>query len=155
MPAKDFQNFMEAFIDFYNKSLKLSPNQIKAAEKRGSGKFSDNKEENDYKYADVDESGLVFFNSKSGLEMAWGVNSAFPLPHNPYFNQSESDENTMFLLASKVMSTELVMYCIEECGSKLTFFTGNPGKDYLRDIDFLLRFWKKEEYYTRPAVTLV
>lgn len=155
MPAQDFQDFTEGFIDYYNKSLKLNTNQIEALGKRGSGEFSENEEENDSNYADVDEPGLVFFNPKSGLEMAWGISSAFPLPHNPYFDQSESDENTMFLLVSKEMSKELAMYCIAECGSKLTFFTEKPGKDYLGDIDFLLRFWKREEYYTQPAVTLV
>ncbi len=156
MPVKDFQDFTESFIDYYNRSLKLSPDQIEASKKRSMDmdEFSENKE-NDNNYADVDEPGLVFFNPKSGLEMAWGINSAFPLPHNPYFEQSESDEHVMFLLVSKEMSTELVMYCIAECGSKFTFFTEKPGKDYLGDIDFLLRFWKREEYYTRPAVTLV
>lgn len=155
MPVKDFQKFSEDFIDYYNKTVKLDTNLIEDATKTREEKLSDYEEENDDKYTDIEEFGLIFFNLNSGLEMAWGVNSAFPLPHNPYFDQNESDDNTLGLMTSKDISTELAMYRIAECGSKLTFFTEKPGKDYLRDIDFLLRFWKKDWYHTQPAVTLV
>jgi hypothetical protein len=45
------------------------------------------------------------------------------------------------------------MYCIDNCKSKLPFFKDGDGKSYLKDIDFLLRFWKKENYHTKPAIT--
>ncbi|MEX2565103.1 MAG: DUF3843 family protein [Cyclobacteriaceae bacterium] len=155
LPVKDFRDFSNAFIDRYNKYLKDKSKQTDASEQREGEEFSKQEEKIDDNFDNVDEPGLVFFNPKGGLEMAWGVTSAFPLPHNPYYDQKESDENTLYLLVSRDISTELAMYCIEQCGSKLTFFTEKPGKDYLEDIDFLLRFWKKEEYYTQAAVTLV
>lgn len=152
MPVKDFQAFSKGFIDYYN--MKVRPNRPVASGNRMGQDFLKDEEIIDRNLAEIDEPGLVFFNPKGGVEMAWGVNSAFPLPHNSYFVPSESDENTLYLLVSKDISTELALYCIKECGSDLNFFAENPGKGYLRDIDFLLRFWKKEAYYTQPAITL-
>jgi hypothetical protein len=53
------------------------------------------------------------------------------------------------------ISTELAMYCINNCKKNLPFFSEGGGKKYLNDIDFLLRFWKKESYHSKPSVTLV
>ena len=51
------------------------------------------------------------------------------------------------------LSKELVMYCIDNCKSKLSFFTKGVGKKYIEDIDFLLRFWKMDNYHTIPSIT--
>ncbi len=37
--------------------------------------------------------------------------------------------------------------------SELPFFKKPEGKKILEDIDFLLRFWKKENYFSKPAIT--
>jgi hypothetical protein len=95
----------------------------------------------------------VFFNPKSGLEIALAVNCAFPLPNNPFFNVEDSEEDIMFLLISDEMSTELAMFCIDNCKNNLPFFKEGVGKRYLDDIDFLLRFWKKDNYLAKPSIT--
>jgi hypothetical protein len=59
----------------------------------------------------------------------------------------------MHLLVSEELSTELVMYCVENCREKLPFFNQFPGKHYLEDIDFLLRFWKRGGYHSKPQIT--
>jgi len=87
------------------------------------------------------------------VEVALNVNSAFPLPSNPYFNKEDSQEHLMNLLMNKSLSTELVMYCIDNCKTKLPFFNEDIGKKYLEDIDFLLRFWKRDNYHTKPSIT--
>jgi hypothetical protein len=51
------------------------------------------------------------------------------------------------------ISPEIVFFCIENCKEKLPFLNSDLGKKYLDDIDFLLRFWKKENYHTKPAIT--
>ena len=104
-------------------------------------------------YSEVSESGLVFFNPKSGVEIALAVNSAFPLTNNPFFNINESEDDIMFLLMSDEMSTELALYSIENCKSDLTFYKDGIGKTYIKDIDFLLRFWKKNNYFAKPSIT--
>lgn len=72
---------------------------------------------------------------------------------NPYFKEEDSEEHVMRLLMDESLSTELVMYCIDNCKTKLSFFPKGVGKKYLEDIDFLLRFWKKENYHTIPSIT--
>ncbi|MEN9445470.1 MAG: hypothetical protein RIS47_2361, partial [Bacteroidota bacterium] len=86
-------------------------------------------------------------------EIALAVNSAFPMPSNPYFKEEDSEEHVMLILMDESLSTELVMYCIDNCKTKLPFFTEGVGRKYLEDIDFLLRFWKKDNYQTIPSIT--
>lgn len=54
---------------------------------------------------------------------------------------------------SEEMSTELAMYCIDNCKTSLSFFKEGINKKYLDDIDFLLRFWKRENYHSKPSIT--
>ena len=104
---------------------------------------------------DVSESGLVFFNPKSGVEVALGVNSAFPFPENRFFDFEESDEHIMRLLLDESMATELVMFCIDSSKDELPFFTDGQGVFLLDDIDFLLRFWKRRHYHSKPSVSYI
>ena len=59
----------------------------------------------------------------------------------------------MFLIASDDLSKELAMFCIENCKNDLPFFTEQEGRIYLEDIDFLMRFWKENNYYAKPSIT--
>ena len=59
----------------------------------------------------------------------------------------------MRLLFREELSTELAMYCINNCKTDLPFFKEGEGKKLLNDIDFLLRFWKKNDYHTAPTIT--
>jgi hypothetical protein len=95
----------------------------------------------------------VFFNPQSGAEVALAVNSAFPDKNNPFFNSNESEDHIMRLLLAEELSKELVMYCIDNYKSALPFFNEYEGEMYLKDIDFLLRFWKKNNYHAKPSVT--
>ncbi|MBW6537392.1 MAG: hypothetical protein K0B11_20460 [Mariniphaga sp.] len=109
-------------------------------------------------FADVNleekaETALVFFNPNSGIEIGLGLNNAFPLAHNPFFDEKGSEEDVLHLMVSDELSKEPVMYCVENCSSKLPFFNRFPGKLYLEDIDFLLRFWKRGAYHSKPQIT--
>jgi len=61
----------------------------------------------------------------------------------------------MRLLMDPGISTEIVLFCINHCKKKLTILKTSPLKEYLKDIDFLLRFWKKDNYHTTPAITFI
>ncbi|NEW79785.1 MAG: DUF3843 family protein [Gelidibacter sp.] len=153
IPSNKIDEFFKAYIDFFNNSLNLSAKEIREAQKRSrkDGFFGiEDKPEN---YSEVSETGLVFFNPKSGVEIALAVNSAFPLPNNPYFEEEFSEDHIIQLLMNESFSIELSMYCIDNCKKKLPFFNKGVGKMYLDDIDFLLRFWKKNNYHTKPALT--
>jgi len=153
MASEKIEDFVRNYTEFFNNSLNLSTKEKTETKQRTrkDGFFGGEDELIDY--SKVSETGLVFFNPKSGVELAFAVNSAFPLPNNPFFEFEYSEDNIMSLLASEVMSTELAMYCIDNCKIKLPFFNKGVGKVYLEDIDFLLRFWKKENYYSKPSIT--
>jgi len=154
MPSNRIDEFIRKYTEFFNQSLNLTKKEREEAKKRAQkdGFFGtdDNKTKN---YSEVSETGLVFFNPKSGVEIALAVNSAFPLSENKYFKIEDSIEHIMRLFFAEELSTELAIYCIDNCKTKLPFFRKGEGRSLLDDIDFLLRFWKKNNYHTVPTIT--
>ena len=152
LKTSEIDKFNADFVEFYNKSLNLSDKQIKAASDKAKkdGLFI---KDSTIDFSDHGENGLVFFNPKSGCEIAFDVNSSFPLPNNPFYNDAENEEHVLHVLINEDISKELALFCIEHCKNKLPFFKKDPGKAYLEDIDFLLRFWKKSNYHTQPSIT--
>jgi len=153
MPSEKVDTFTRNYMEYFNASLKLSPKEQKAAKQRARDEGFFDTEDEPRNFEEISETALVFFNPKSGVEIAFAINSAFPLPNNPYFEEAESEEHILRLLMDESISVELAMYCIEKCKSKLPFFKEGVGKSYLKDIDFLLRFWKKDSYQTVPSIT--
>ena len=153
LPSEKIEDFYKDYAEFFNNSLQLSEKEIKEAKQRAKsdGFFGINDEHKDF--SEVSETGLVFFNPKSGIEIALAINSAFPLEINPFFVEEDSEEHIMHLLMDESISTELAMYCINNCKTELPFFNKGVGKMYLDDIDFLLRFWKKDNYHAKPSIT--
>jgi hypothetical protein len=153
IPSERIDEFIRAYIEFYRNSLNLSDQEINDAIERSHKEGYFGTEDKPINFAEVSDTGLVFFNPKSGCEIALAVNSAFPLPNNPYFNKELSEDHVMRLLMDESISPELAMYCIDNCKAKLPVFKASIGKKYLENIDFLLRFWKKDNYHTKPAIT--
>ncbi len=137
------EDFVRNYTEYFNNSLNLSAKERAEAKQRArkDGFFGTEGEHKDY--SEVSETGLVFFNPKSGVEIALAVNCAFPLPNNPFFEVEHSEDDVMLLLVSEEMSTELAMYCIDNCKIELPFFNKGVGKMYLDDIDFLFDSGKK------------
>ena len=153
MESDKIESFIREYTEFYNNSLKLSKKEKNEARQkaRKDGLFGDENETKDF--SEGAESGLVFFNPKSGVEIAMGVNSAFPMKNNPFFNEDESEEHIMYLLSSESISTELAMFFVNNFKNALNFFKSPDGKLLLDDIDFFLRFWKRGNYFTRPTIS--
>jgi hypothetical protein len=142
-------------MEYYNSSLNLSEKErAEARERAKKDGFFGESLKSEVDFSEDSESGLVFFNPNSGVEIATGVNKAFPLPHNPFFDENGHDDDVMHVFISKEFSTELAKYCIEQGKDKLPFFKEGLGALYLNDIDFLLRFWKSDKYHSIPQITL-
>lgn len=155
LKSDKLEEFCRTYTDIYNKSLNLTDKEIKESKKRRrkEGFFiTENESENYFEYF---ETGLVFFNPKSGLEVVLEVNSAFKMQNNPYFEKALSEDHIQRLFMDKNISTELAMFCIDNCKTKLPFFNAGVGKLYLKDIDFLLRFWKKNYYHSKPSISFI
>jgi hypothetical protein len=148
-------DFMKNYTEYYNETLGLTEEEKTKAKKqaKANGFFGGIEKSADFSDKSAG-SGLVFFNPKSGPEIALSVNSAFPVPYNPFFNEAESDEHVLGLLLDRSISKELSLYCIENHKSELHFFKGKEGMLYLKDIDFWLRFWKNKNYISKPSVTI-
>ena len=114
--------------------------------------FFGNKKKEDHQF-DERENALVFFNPKSGTEIGLDVASAFPAKDNPFFNEEESQQAIINLILSEELSPELVMFCIDNYKHKLPFLQKHPGKLYAENIDFILRFAKRKNYFTKPEIT--
>jgi len=151
LPANSIQGFIKDYIEFFNNSISKTKTEIKDTKERIKNVIELNEEIVDL--AKNSKSGLVFFNPKSGIEIAVEINSAFPMSSNPYFYEKESNEHVEHLLTHKSFSVELVNFCIDNCKDKLPYFNQGIGKLYLNDIDFMLRFWKNENYHTIPEIT--
>jgi len=153
LKSEKIESFIRNYIEYFNNSLKITKKEKEEAVQRArKGRYfgTENKSPN---YSEVSETGLVFYNPKSGTEIALAVNSAFPATNNPFFDEKESEEHIMRLLLAEELSTELALYCIDNFKTKLTFFKSAEGKIYLENIDFLLRFWKRGNYFTKPSIT--
>ena len=153
LQSDEIDKFYKKYIEFFNKSLNLSKKGKKQSLKmaKTDGFWGDNNNKNDF--LEISDTGLFFFNPKSGGEIALDINSAFPLSNNHFYNIEESEDDVLHLLVSEDFSTELTLFCIDNCKTNLPFFNKGVGKKYLEDIDFLLRFWKTENYHTKPSIT--
>jgi len=148
LPSNKIDKFLRDYIEFYNKANKKVKGRIPENSSLDTGNEP-------FNYSEISETGLVYFNSKSGCEIALGVNSAFPLPNNPYFNAELSVKDFMTLLMSDSTSPELAKFCIENCKKKLPIFNDGVSNFLLDDLDFLLRFWKNTNYWSKPSITIV
>ncbi|GAA4838056.1 DUF3843 family protein [Algivirga pacifica] len=96
---------------------------------------------------------IVFFNPKKGLEMVSGCLSAFPDKDNPFFDLEECTDDTIELLFTPDFSVELAYYCVENYRHLIPFLNGEEGDLYVNHFDFLMRFWKGNDYFAAPYIT--
>lgn len=155
MASGKIDAFIDDYMAFFNDSLDLSQKEREQADQRArdDGFFAG---EDEMKFSsDELESGLVFFNPKNGIEVALEINSAFPMKNNSFYNEDESEEHIMHLFFEEDYSAELVLYCIDNFKQDLKFFNSTLGKLYLDNMDFLLRFWKREHYFSSPRIAFI
>jgi hypothetical protein len=154
LPADKVNDFTKEYVAFFNNSLKLSKKEIQKAKDRSKKEgFFGGDNDDDLEFDDSFETALVFFNPKSGLEIAFEVNSAFPFKENKYFYKDKTKEHILRLFMSEELSTELTLFCVDNFKSELSFFQKDEGKFLLNDLDFLLRFFKGSQYHTKPQIT--
>lgn len=98
----------------------------------------------------------IFFNSNSGMEVYLeGAVSCMPDTNNPHYKHEEFD--LCDLITDKTLSKEFVNYVIENklinldisgCGTPETFDA------IMGNLDFLLRFYRRASYFSKPEVTI-
>ncbi len=151
--ARDVQKFTSEFMEFFNELLDLSEEEIEAALSRAKADSYFGKETTLLESDSDDEGVVVYFNPKSGLEIYTDVLNAFPDKNNPFFSKENPQEVT-YLLLDNGFSTEFTYHFINTYKKKLKFFKSEINKNYLENIDFLMRFWKKDAYETQSKLVL-
>jgi len=153
LPSEKINDFYEEYIQYFNSLLSISTKQKRQLKHIEKTRNSSNLIKGKINFEEFSESGLVFFNPKGGIEIALNVNSAFPLPNNHYFDAELSEEHIIQMMTDPSISTELVNYCMDNCKTNLPFFDSIIGQSICNDLDFLLRYWKKEKYHTVPSLS--
>lgn len=152
LEAEKVQEFVQDYYKFFNRSV---------IEKQGNNSSVKNDEilsgestpkDSDY-YIDAKQA-IVFFNVKSGIEIVYDLESAFPIPENPFLDENKTQEHSINLLEAEYASSELTKYFVEHCAPKISYFTDGVGEVFLSEFDFMLRFWKSYNYHTVPEITL-
>ena len=91
--------------------------------------------------------GMLFYNPESGFEMAFGFNNLIPDPDNPWYTP-DNDFDPMKLVVSGDISGEWMHYIFETYDLSGISFPGEEGEALLMEnLDFMLRFWKREGYF--------
>ncbi len=139
LKGNEIQSFMNKFYLLYNQTLNKN--------------VSDNNNiNNDFDF-DEDDILIVFFNIKSGIEIAYNVPFAFPITYPFKGNREEMLDDFYTVIVDETISTELAIKSYHE------FLSSNIEeiKDVFifSDFDFLLRFYKTKEYFTKPSITLI
>lgn len=83
-----------------------------------------------------------------GLEVVVDVADAFLLPHNTEANVEKSGIQFLEMLTSPAISRQVTDFCMANCGGHLPLFSSEEGQAIAQNFDFLLRFWKTNQYHS-------
>lgn len=153
----EIDDFITNFQIQYEKELGLSEEEIKNAKARSKkdGYFGGDDLDIAGGFQEDFEIATCYFNPNSGIEFAMDVSSAFPVAFNPYFEKAKTENDIFEVLISPGISKEMTQYSVGLIKDKLPFFKTGKGAKLYDDLDFLLRFWKKEAYFTAPNISYI
>lgn len=137
VPASEVSAFINKWIQYYNARMNSSRKAVKWQS------IPDNS----------NESALIYFNPKKGIETVFSVNSAISLPNNPKFKEKESETDFKAVVTSSQISPEFVLFCIANGKDAIPYLKTDEGLAIVDNIDFVLRFFKKEKYFITPLVS--
>ena len=153
LPAGEIDTFIQDFINYYQESLTVPENKTGKHKKRPDPPATTDIE--DYEFDEHFQTGLVFFNPKSGIQIAFDVNSAFPMKENNFFREEKSARDVKSLFFDESISPELAKYCLDNFKDSLPFFKTPEGKIFVEHPDFLLRFFKTANYHSKPQINMI
>lgn len=96
---------------------------------------------------------MVFFNEKSGIEIITGSNELIPDPRNPDYDKNSDRNEILELISSDSISKEFVEFIINEYQLTDIKFPDDDGSLLLDNLDFMMRFNKREYYFSKPELS--
>lgn len=96
--------------------------------------------------------GMVYCDPDTGIALAFGHNELIPDPRNKWYRGDHAEGNnsdgTFSMLESQLISGNWMKYLVSNYDLPGLGFPGLSGQVLLMDnIDFMLRFWKREGYF--------
>lgn len=155
--GKDLGGFLNGFTEYTNEQLNLSEEEKKASIERAKKKDYLDAGKSDTSIPDEfkEQPCIVFFNKNSGTEILFGYNDVIPDKNNLQFNP-KAEEASLDLFLSQQCSADLVKYLIATYPTMVSEAKKEPWyKCLFSDSDFLLRFWKRENYYSKPQISVI
>jgi hypothetical protein len=149
------EEFIQDFLAHHNKSL------MKSLQTRSKGRkiFEPNLiPEIEQRIPDSEHSeietipGMLYCDPDTGIELVFGHNDLIPDPRNKWHTADPTEEDladgTLRMLESKHISGNWMKYLVSNYDLPGLGFPGLSGQVLLMDnIDFMLRFWKREGYF--------
>jgi len=156
LEKEEINNFLNYYIKSYNESLNINHKELKHSEKRFKidGFFGGN-DSIDFNYKNNTEPAILFYNKNTGIETAFLINNAFPTRLNDSYDKNQNKKDFIQLLFNNSYSKELVLYCIENYKNKIPFLKTFYGKKILKDLDFILRYHKNENYFSEGRIVII
>ena len=148
------REYSEFHLQLMRKHAKIAEPNITDHELNETYENMIDKIESDLPFED-DETTGIFFNSNGGLEVyREGVISCMKDKNNPYYTHGEFD--LCDLITIDTFSKEFINYIIENDLMNLCVNDyKNPDmfKIIMENLDFLLRFFRRTEYFSKPRIT--
>jgi len=97
---------------------------------------------------------VLFFNHHTGTELYPDFSPVVNDPRNPYYN-SEETADIQWLITEKSISPMFVKYLVED--EMIAFAQSKDMDDQTikENLDFLLRYFKRKDYFDKPRVTII
>ena len=106
---------------------------------------------------DIDEdleNLTVFFNPHSGMEFYPNIAQCISIWDNIYFNKY-TEANIESLIMDDRVSSDFITFLIKNQLIEIEPLSGKGGYHYVwANVDFLLRYWKKERYISEPEMSI-
>ncbi|HAT76800.1 MAG TPA: hypothetical protein DCS19_08120, partial [Flavobacterium sp.] len=105
LEKKEINDFIHHFFDYYKNKLKLSKKEIEESNKRMKNEgLRINDAPNSIEFEEDFETGIVYFNPNSGIEIYFDICSVLDLKSNPYFEEEDFRNDNLDLLINDFYS---------------------------------------------------
>jgi len=96
--------------------------------------------------------GMIYCDPETGIELVFGYNDLIPDSRNTWYAEDGNGEDragaAMMMMESQYISGNWMKYLVSSYDLPGLDFPGPDGQDLLLDnLDFMLRFWKRKDYY--------
>ena len=95
---------------------------------------------------------VIFFNPRAGMEFFSDIAQCISMEENLYFDR-DAETNIEDLILDERISSDFIFFLIENQMVEIEPLSGRGGYHYVwANCDFLLRYWKRERYISKPKL---